>query len=735
MSIPSFLNKTFLLCCCILGFRSFMLNAQSDTLRISMNNFQHYARVKNALKGFNITAREQLNWVQDSDFLSGFSALQPGLIRWPGGTKGNNYNWREGLKNPALFNMKHLQEFIQYHHLQVDYMLNYGNTSAHQAADLVRFCNSSKPAYQSYRYQLLGDSSRLNVKYWELGNEIPNSWSFGVSWLAWDDVIRFRNGQTKTLNRDDVDSMYYFGGSFMREGWVTEGGELNKIDAILGELYFPDSNDHFQVDIPVSFPRIGPDSIRVWVMVSSLKKNDLNQLNQQQVYNLLTSPQYRINSSVYSVLHDSIVHLNLPVDAFDSVTAILVEYNSIGHPGAFELCDSMKKADPSIEIGYQVNISDALLAIPSFVNRFQQNQADFMIFHMYNQHLEQMFDHGLYNEIVYRGSTKNHQHIVLQSQLDSLSNAWNLSSPIGQSFTEWNLSLCETNCKPGWYGMLIAMYTANFWSEYYRSDLQDSMDVRTICHFAALASGQSPIHLFHNNGSTTNTAASEAVRMVNQSLLSSTSYLNPNEISNFPKMNIISYDSLLNADTSQENALIIWSGIDSNTMDRTLFILNRNSNNSYLLNVDGFKAQSAYIETMKGNPALSGYQHQSDTLAPMFWPQQFNLFIDTFSLTNIRFNQFQFTNIASPNLNMRKEIEVYPNPANRRLYLRWQTETKSNAHISIMSADGKLLYSESNINQQKSDLEIDISKWPLGYYYVRWQDEKSIVVKPFVIVR
>lgn len=735
MYLQSLLNRIILLCCCFLGFRGIMLNAQSDTLHISMNNFQHFARVKNALKGFNITAREQLNWVQDSDFQQGFSALKPGLIRWPGGTKGNNYNWREGLKNPAIFNIKHLQEFIQLNNLQVDYMLNYGNTSAHEAANLVRFCNSSLPAYQLYRYQLLGDSSRLKVKYWELGNEIPNSWSFGVSWLAWDDVIRFRNGQTKALNRDDVDSMYYFGGSFMREGWVTEGGELNKIEAILGELYFPDSNDHFQLNIPVSFPRIGPDSIRIWVMVSSLKKSDFNQLNQQQIYNLITSPQYRIDSSAYSVLHDSVVHLNLPVDAFDSVTAILIEYNSIGHPGAFELCDSMKNADPSIEIGYQVNISDALRSIPSFISRFQQNPDDFMIFHMYNQHLEQMFDHGLFNEIVYRGSIKNQQHIALQSQLDSLSNAWHLPAPIGQSFTEWNLSLCETNCKPGWYGMLIAMYTANFWSAYYRSDLQDSIDIRTICHFAALASGQSPIHLFHNNGSTTNTSASEAVRMVNQSLLSSTSFLNPNEFDRFPKMNIISFDSLLNADTSQENALMIWTGIDSITMDRTLFVLNRNSNNSYLLNVDGFEAQSAYIETMKGNPALSAYQHQTDTLAPLLWPQSFSLYIDTFSLTSIHFNQFQLTHIATPVLTKHREIQIYPNPAKQSIHLTWQAGNNQNIRINIMSTDGKLLYKKNMINPPKSDLQIDISNWPPGSYFVRWQDDESTIAKQFIIIR
>ncbi len=735
MKIRIFVAQILLVIFLMFGFSERICYTQSDTLTISIGNFQNFKRIQRSLRGFNITSRENINWIKDSTFASDFAELKPGLIRWPGGTKANNYNWIKGLDNPSVFNMRYLQAFVKNNNLEIDYMLNYGNSSARQAAQLVRFCNSSTPFYQNARAQLLGDSTRLSVKYWELGNEIANPWTFGVSWVAWDSTIRFRNGQTTLLSKDKIDSLYYFGGSFMREGWVPENAELNKVKAILGELYFPDSSDHYQLDIPVSFPRIGHDSIRVWAMISPFKKADLVLLTQQQIYNSITSPQYLLDTSQFLIINDSIVQVYLNVDAFDSITAILIEYNSVGHPGAFKLRDSMKAVDPSIEIGYQVNFSEKLIGSSIFTGRFIQSPCDFMISHMYNNYLELMFDNALYNEIVYRGTKKNYQHNSLQFQLDSLSGSWNLSSRIGQSFTEWNLSLCETNCRPGWYGMLIAMYTANFWSEYYRSAANEKIDIRTICHFATIASGQSPIHLFHNNGTTTSTVASMATRLVNQSLGDATSYLDPNMANGFPQMDIIEFDTALNSDTIQDDALIVWLGIDSLTMNRTLFILNRDSRKAYTIVVNGFEAQSAIIEKMKGNPGLIGYKHSLDTIEPILWPQDFTLDIDTFSLTSVRFNNFQINN-SIPHAEAKLKMDFYmsPVPASNRLMINWKTKPDDNGILDIITSDGRKWISNIKLPLNRQSFSFDVSKWPSGIYFANLKNETGSITKKFIIL-
>ena len=151
----------------------------------------------------------------------------------------NNYNWVEQLNNPNVFNLKNVVSYLQDFNTTLQVVVNFGNGSASEAAEFVRFCNSPLSQYTQMRNDLLGNSSPINVKYWEIGNESTDPWTFGWSWMGFQDFVRFRSGELlKPIVKREIDSLYYYGGSFFREGWVTEIGGLDKQTAILGDTKF-----------------------------------------------------------------------------------------------------------------------------------------------------------------------------------------------------------------------------------------------------------------------------------------------------------------------------------------------------------------------------------------------------------------------------------------------------------------------------------------------------------------
>jgi hypothetical protein len=62
---------------------------------------------------------------------------------------------------------------------------------------------------------------------------------------------------------------------------------------------------------------------------------------------------------------------------------ILIEYNSIGHDGAFAFRNAMKTADASIEVGYNVKVEEIQANNSTFQQDFAASPPDFMIKHPY----------------------------------------------------------------------------------------------------------------------------------------------------------------------------------------------------------------------------------------------------------------------------------------------------------------------------------------------------------------
>ncbi len=170
-----------------------------------------------------------------AEFVEAMRALGISRIRWPGGTNANNYNWRihGWWRNPgtcsAGLDLRQAAELCQRIGCELQITVNFGTMSAHDAADLVRFCQ---------------DSLGIRVRYWEIGNEIHHEHTFEVSWTACDA------------------RKYYFGGSAERRGRFRPGGYSRSL-GYRGDLFSGAQLEDGRWLL--HFPDIAPGSDVVWV--------------------------------------------------------------------------------------------------------------------------------------------------------------------------------------------------------------------------------------------------------------------------------------------------------------------------------------------------------------------------------------------------------------------------------------------------------------------------------------
>jgi hypothetical protein len=68
--------------------------------------------------------------------------------------------------------------------------------------------------------------------------------------------------------------------------------------------------------------------------------------------------------------------------------------------------------------------------------------------------------------------------------------------------------------------------------------------------------------------------------------------------------------------------------------------------------------------------------------------------------------------------NMGDVLTIYPNPANNKVFLKWQ-QTQRWVEIRITNMNGQLIYKES---QTENKMSLDISTWPQGVYFIQLND-------------
>ena len=548
-----------------------------------------------AWRGHNLSASASMNWVNNSGFQVVFPKLHAGVLRWPHGNQANNFDWQAHLSQNDEFNLKNAAEFARQHGAQLQMVVNYGNGSPQEAADFVLFCNSGSTYWQTQRQALLGDPAPLGIDFWEIGNEVTDAWGFAWSWLGWQSQIKLRCPNFIDFPKEKADSLYYYGGSLWREGWVEDIGGLDKFTAILGTKVFTSAATD-TLAVAVDFPQLDtndPSGVRVWLTPNFDQPWAKNTATQCELYDSLTNAWNALPPGAFS-WNDSVVFVH-PATGVPAGAAVLVEYNSINHAGAFAFRNAMKAADPGIQIGYATKVKAPLADSPAFQADFAASPPDFMVEHNYPTGLSKpAVESGYFSEVAYLPVLKKEGFLQDQALWDQRETDWGIPNDVGFGYTEWNVALCDDCPQPHQFdGIASSLYVAGFWANMLESSVNNNLDIRTINHFALLASGGNFIHLFHIdsvfNVGNEGYAALLVMQAIGRKIFPVTG------VSNMPQISIQDPQG----GTQMVDALQMWGGVDPDSNYYNLLIINRDDEHTQPLTVhfpSSWLIQSARVE-------------------------------------------------------------------------------------------------------------------------------------------
>lgn len=519
-------------------FFSLNTSAQTSTAtQVSLANYPIPHDVPASLKGVNQTANSLIYYVNNTQFKDEFFAINPGTMRFPGGTFANSYDWQLELNNLGELNLKNTIALANYVEAEINYVINYGTTTPAEAAELVHILNDPAQTYEDLRLTYFGVTAPVGVKYWEIGNELAAKWTWHVSWVGGgqNQQIAYRTGDIRLeMPRTTTDYLHYYGGDISRRGWVPRYGDgMTVFNSMLGTTHIVTEAEEInsEAQVTVKFGPIINNEVIVWlindtILSLSLENEDTNCDNvisqpcleiQQDLYDVITDPGHRLLPTQYTILDDHTVSIH-PSSLLEN-QLILVEYDT-HHEGAFAIREAMNEADPSIEIGYCIDFRQNLLDTLDFNSRLTDDPPDFLIEHPYNKNTDIALNGGYLSDIIHLVDEKiSDDFIPNETNLDSICSILGIPE-IGLALTEWNIRLCgDGNCDSAYNGILGGLYTANFYSQFQQAQADGSLDIRLSNHFAGIAEGNNLIHMWHYNQGNTptpiiSTPQSEATRLV-----------------------------------------------------------------------------------------------------------------------------------------------------------------------------------------------------------------------------
>ena len=663
-------------------------------------------------KGYNHGGRVNISEIQTPEFTNAFSKFNPGIIRWPGGNNANNYRWQKHLNENNKLNLKNLIPFLDSYNVELQIVVNFGNGSATEAAEFVNICNNQNAYYSQLRDSLLNTLNPINVKYWEIGNESTDAWTYGYSWLGFQDSIHFQSGiPNNTFTRREADSLYYYGGALFREGWVEIIGGLDKNTAILGDIKFY-TNVQTTDTIIVTYPSLdttNTNSVRVYRTSNfDVSWAGDTTTNQQELYDSIANPANLLSAAEFSWSQTEVI-LN-PIGGIDSSDLILVEYNSVDHDGAFAFRNLMKAADPSIEIGYTVQPEDSLISNLSFQQDFASSPPNFMIKHPYASGLTiPAIQQGYFSEAAYVSEKKVQAMVNVGNIWNQLELDWGISNEIGLSITEWNVALYdEAPQNHPIRGIISGLYVADFWARTFESALNDSLDLRTMNHFALSAQGNNFIHLLHTNAMFSVGVEGKATTMVMDVLSQGMFSVFP---SNNPQIDVLTINNQ-QLDTVTIDAIQIWGGTGVNQDYINLLLINRDDENAHSVDIqipatwqaDSVIFQSLY-GTMTNDTVFSSYTEEN------ILSNTHSVQIPAFSVNTIKIHVTNSLGLDEQD-NGFTEASIYPNPSSDFVCLK---SKKMPLSVIIFNNIGQKVASQTIINSKK----IDIKQLKKGIYFIQ----------------
>ncbi len=408
---------------------------------IAQNNLRATIRVNAALTGNNIDgriwgtnlsneSRTADRTVQEPAFVAAAKQIGPRIIRFPGGNNADGYDWKNhvqikpGRRVPwnGAITLPQIAAFSRDIGAELSITVNFGTGTPEDAADLVEYLNGPTDSEWGSLRASQGFPEPLNVRFFEIGNEInqPHQWYY--SWTA------------------ENPYKYFFGGEEERRGDYAASPNLDPIGK-KGDVFKADGGNG-QTYV-LRFPPVRNVHV-FWAATQQDAENGIFE-EWQQVEDLQRhgpdAKVFELDSLTATLMFGDGVHGTIPAQG----SWFLVEYTTYGHKGFVDFARAMRQAPSSVPIKIgAVTVpfveQTPIVSMDSLRTIFEE--MDFWIAHQYGAN----FPTDMYvrrRQMAFQrteGTTR-----VTWSRLQAAVDSLGLQKTLGIAVTEWNIFLDENS--------------------------------------------------------------------------------------------------------------------------------------------------------------------------------------------------------------------------------------------------------------------------------------------------
>ncbi len=402
--------------------------------RIHIDGNTVLRQIDGRLWGTNLTneSRTADRTVHNDNFVAAAQQIGIRILRFPGGNNADGYDWKRhemilpgGRKSwTGAITLAEIITFCRRIGAELSLTVNFGSGTPEDAADLVEYCNGPADSEWGRKRVEDGFPEPLNVRFFEIGNEInqPHQWYY--SWTAEDPY------------------KYFFGGSEERRGNYEASPNLDPIGK-KGDVFKARGGD-YQV-YALRFPPVKNVDVfwaptqeaaeqgqfEKWRQVDSLQPYDGN------------AKVFVLDSLNGKLFFGDNRHGFAPPQG----SWFLVEYTTYNRPGFLDFARAMRQAPSSvpIQIGAVTVPFEGQKPIASLDSlRMIYQEMDFLVAHQYGAPFPvDRYDYR--RQIPYQRTRGTSYGRIRRNQqiLDSLG----IEKRLGLAITEWNIFLDEAHWK------------------------------------------------------------------------------------------------------------------------------------------------------------------------------------------------------------------------------------------------------------------------------------------------
>ena len=398
------------------------------------------------LWGTNLTQQANASQtVANPAFVDATRTIRIRLIRWPGGSNADAYDWkrneeiRPGRRHTREngIDLARILQFARDAGAALTITVNFGTMSAQDAADLVEFLNGPADSPWGRRRAAMGFPDPLGVRYFEVGNEIGQPHMWYESWMA-EDPAR-----------------YFFGGHALRQGFYDNAGNQDRDPVGTKGDFFKTTGGPNQV-YTLRFPPVR--QVQVFGFIDQdAAESCINTYRQtgtlptvagqcqpwQQVDDLSSQPAHALVFTLDAARGELRFGDDVHGQAPPSGGYLLVEYETYGHEGFLEYARAMRAAASNVPIqigSAMLPFHDSVPITDDATMRDIFTQMDFYVRHQYDSSIP----HKAWADY-------NHRRQIPLDRMDTLAGVYGRVEAYTRSLgltrtpaigiTEWNIFL------------------------------------------------------------------------------------------------------------------------------------------------------------------------------------------------------------------------------------------------------------------------------------------------------